>query len=178
MKQHQHDRIAILLMCTASLLLSIASGNAIATEVYTWTDANGVVHYGDKPPDGQQAQIINVRETHGPGTTEADPSPGEAQSDPASDALAVNDAPEQETSPPQSVADARREKIANNRKERREAQAAMDRLCVDHRERLAHVEPNRRVFYLDESGERVRMDDDKRIALVEESKDFLTKNCG
>ncbi|MFB3079539.1 MAG: hypothetical protein ACE1Y4_16190, partial [Lysobacterales bacterium] len=73
--------------------------------------------------------------------------------------------------------DARREKIAKNRKERREAQATMDRLCVDHRERLASIEPRRRVTYTDESGERVRMDDDKRIALVEESKDFLTENC-
>ena len=47
-----------------------------------------------------------------------------------------------------------------------------------NRVRLERVEPNRRIFYTDESGENVRMDDDKRIALVEESKDFLTKNCG
>ena len=90
----------------------------------------------------------------------------------------MNDAHEQETSPPQSIADAKREEIAKNRKERREKQAEMDRMCAQHRVRLASVEPNRRVFYTDESGENVRMDDDKRIALVEESKDFLTKNCG
>ena len=177
MKQHQHGRIAILLICTTSLLLSIASGNAIAIEVYTWTDANGVVHYGDKPPDGQKTQIISVRETHGPGTSGAVPSPGQAQPDPDSDAQIMNDAHEQETSPPQSIADAKREEIAKNRKERREKQAEMDRMCAQHRVRLASVEPNRRVFYTDESGENVRMDDDKRIALVEESKDFLAKNC-
>ncbi len=177
MKQHQHGRIAILLICTTSLLLSIASANTIATEVYTWTDANGVVHYGDKPPDGQKAQIINIRETHGPGTTEATPTPGEAQPDPASDALMMNDAHEQETSPSQSAAEARREKIAKNREERREKQAEMDRTCATHRERLASIEPHRRVFYRDESGENVRMDDDKRIALVEESRDFLAENC-
>jgi len=89
----------------------------------------------------------------------------------------MNDAHEQETSPPQSIADAKREEIAKNRKERREKQAEMDRMCTQHRVRLASVEPNRRVFYTDESGENVRMDDDKRIALVEESKDFLAKNC-
>ena len=89
----------------------------------------------------------------------------------------MNDAYEQETSPPQSIADAKREEIANRRKQKREKQAEMDHLCAQHRTRLAGVEPNRRVFYKDESGETVRMDDDKRIALVEESKDFLAKNC-
>ncbi len=177
MKQNQHDKIAIWLICAASLLLSITSGNAIATEVYTWTDANGVVHYGDRPPDGQKTQITNVRETHDPGTTEADPTPGEAQPDPASDALIMNDADEQETSPPQSIADAKREEIANKRNERREEQAEMASMCAQHSARLASVEPSRRVFYTEESGEVVRMDDDKRIALVEESKDFLAKNC-
>ena len=175
MQQHQHDRIAILLICTASLMLSLAGSNAIATEVFTWTDANGVVHYGDKPPDGQKAQIINVRET--PGTTEADPTPGEAQPDPASDAPIMNATNEQETSPPRSAADAKREQIATNRKKRREMQAEVDRMCAKHRGRLASIEPTRRVFYIDESGENVRMDDDERIALVEESKDFITKNC-
>jgi hypothetical protein len=162
MKQHQHYRIVILLTCMTSLLVSIASGKAIATEVYRWTDANGVVHYGDKPPDGQKAQIINVRET---------------QPDAASNAVVKGDADGPETSPPQSVADATREKIAKDRKERREKQAEMDRMCAKHRELLAGIEPHRRVFYMDESGERVRMDDDKRIALVEETKDFIAKNC-
>ena len=177
MKQNQHDKIAKWLICTASLLLSITSGNAIATEVYTWTDANGVVHYGDRPPEGQKTQIINVRETRDPGTTEADPKPAEAQPDPASDALITNGVLEQEISPPQSIAGAKREEIANKRRERREKQAKMASMCAQHSARLASVEPNRRVFYTEESGEVVRMDDDKRIALVEESKDFLAKNC-
>ena len=41
MKQHQHDKIAISLICTASLLLSITSGSAIANEVYTAADYGG-----------------------------------------------------------------------------------------------------------------------------------------
>ncbi len=135
MKQHQHDKIASSFICTASLLLSITSSSAIANEVYTWTDANGVVHYGDRPPDGQKAQVINVRET-----------PGDRQPDPASEALITGDADKQETSPPQSAAEARREEIAKNRKERRETEAEMDLLCEKHRERLANVEPHRRVF--------------------------------
>lgn len=177
MKQPQHYRIAILLTCVTSLLVSFTSGNAIATEVYRWTDANGVVHYGDKPPDGQTTQTINVTEPPRSSATEAYPGPGGTQPDAASDAVINDPANGQETDPPQSLADARREKMAEDRKKRRETQAETERLCAKHGTRLEQVEPHRRVFYKNERGESVRMDDDKRIALVEESKDFIAKNC-
>ncbi|MEE8494908.1 MAG: DUF4124 domain-containing protein [Xanthomonadales bacterium] len=177
MRQQQPYRIVVLLTCMMAVLLSAMGGSAVASEVYTWTDANGVVHYGDVSPDGQKVQIIDLRITHRPATTEAYSNPGDTQPDPASEAIIKKDADRQETSPPRSAADARREKIAKHRKERREAQAAMDRKCTKHRERLASTEPHRRVFYTDESGEPVRMDDDERIALVEESRVFIAKNC-
>lgn len=31
-----------------------------SARAYKWTDNNGVVHYADQPPDGQNAQLINV----------------------------------------------------------------------------------------------------------------------
>jgi hypothetical protein len=46
-----------------------------------------------------------------------------------------------------------------------------------HRQRLEQLEPARRVFYTDETGESVRMDDDQRLALIEESRAFLDENC-
>jgi hypothetical protein len=30
------------------------------SRAFKWTDANGVVHYSDQPPDGQNAQLINM----------------------------------------------------------------------------------------------------------------------
>jgi hypothetical protein len=39
------------------------------------------------------------------------------------------------------------------------------------------MEPARRVFYTNEQGESVRMDDDERMALIEESRAFLAENC-
>jgi len=173
MKQRQHYRIVILLTCMASLLVSFASGNAIATEVYKWTDESGVVHYGERPPAGQTTQVIDIPETRNPGATPTDPDPGVTQPD----AAINNPVNGQETDPPQSLADAKREKMAEDRKKRRETKAETDALCAKHRTRLDQVEPHRRVFYKDERGEPVRMDDDKRIAIVEESKDFIAKNC-
>ena len=177
MKQQQQYRIVLLITCMMTLLVSVMSGSAVAREVYTWTDANGVVHYSDKPPDGEKAQTVNIWGTRRSGSTRAEPDPGDTQPDAASDAVVKDDTGGQESTTPQSLADAKREQIARDREERRETQAEMDRMCAKHGERLASVEPHRRVFYTDESGETVRMDDDKRIALVEESRDFLAKNC-
>lgn len=168
MKQQQHRTIVFLLTCMTSLLVVIASASVIATEVYKWTDANGIVNYADRPPDGQKAQTINVRDTHLPGNT---------QPDAARDAVVMDNADGQETSPPQSAADARREKIAKDRKERRVSRAEMDRKCAIHRQRLATMEPSTRVMYRAENGEVVRMDDDVRLAQVEESKAFIAENC-
>ena len=169
MKQKQHHRIVILLACMMSLLVGISSGNTLADEVYKWTDANGIVHYGDKPPEGQDAQTVNIRETKPPGTTQSDTRPQTV--------TIADDSGGQESPPAQSFAQARREKLANDRKEQRAAQAELDAMCELHRKSLADIEPNRRVFYKGENGDTVRMDDEQRISLVNESKDFIAKNC-
>ncbi|HMW49357.1 MAG TPA: DUF4124 domain-containing protein [Marinagarivorans sp.] len=35
-------------------------GGKQESRAYKWMDKNGVVHYADQPPDGQNAQLINV----------------------------------------------------------------------------------------------------------------------
>ncbi len=41
-------------------LLSVAPGH---TEIYKWTDSNGVVHFGGQPPDSEKSEIVNVTVT-------------------------------------------------------------------------------------------------------------------
>ncbi|MBP22023.1 MAG: glutaredoxin family protein [Alcanivorax sp.] len=48
--------IKILLFACAMLLLG-----QVCAEIYTWTDAQGRVHFGDKPADNDRAQAVNVR---------------------------------------------------------------------------------------------------------------------
>lgn len=50
---------------TAALLCALAvlgawAATAIAGNVYRWTDRNGVVHYGDRPPEGVQERSVTV----------------------------------------------------------------------------------------------------------------------
>ena len=160
------------------ILIILATGfasawisSAAATEVYTWTDQDGIVHYSDAPLNDGESQKIEVEGAYPPGTTDAYPSSEESAA-PATVSSQVGDGES-----PQSAAQQRREQIAEDREERREAKAENDQLCAKHRQRLTQVEPARRVFYTNEKGESVRMDDDRRMELIEEDKEFIAKNC-
>jgi hypothetical protein len=144
---------------------------AAAKDVYTWTDEDGVTHYTDTPPDSTVSETITVEDAYQPGTAGAYPPASGSENEAAVSASDV------EGEIPTSAAQKRREEMAKTRKERREEQEKTDILCEKYRQRLEQVEPARRVFYADESGEYVRMDDDQRIGLVEESKDFIAKYC-
>lgn len=146
----------------------LAGGPLTAAEVYTWTDENGVLHYSDTPRTDGPAETIEAKEAYRPGSADAYPTPAAPQ-----EAQAAAESAEA----PQSAADARRAELASQREERRESQAEIDRLCAQHRQRLEQIEPSRRVFYTDEAGETVRMDDEERVALVEESRAYIDKNC-
>jgi hypothetical protein len=177
MKQNRQHRIVVFLTCTAALLLSVISGNAVAGEIYSWTDKNGVVHYGDRPPEGQKTQIVVVPQAPRPDSPGAYPSPDGAQPGSENNAAdATSAAGEQETAP-LSLADQRREQLAKDRKEKGEAREDTERMCAKHRKRLTQMEPARRVFYTNEKGESVRMDDDLRIELIEEDKAYIAENC-
>ena len=162
----------------SEILLVLIAGFAIvwfqsatATEVYTWTDSDGIVHYGDTPPASGESQKIDVEDAYRPGTANAYPPPEESAHIPSEPA---EDVPEEDALSP---AQQRRKQIAGDREERREARVEIEQMCARHKQRLAQVEPARRVFYTNAKGESVRMDDDKRIDLVEESKEYIAKNC-
>jgi hypothetical protein len=151
-------------LCTLAILTACAfSTNLLATDVFTWTDENGVVHYSDLPSDTAEAKEISVEGVYKPGTVESSsPSPAGSESTEES---------------PATAAQQRRERIASEHEERREKQAETEQMCVRHKQRLEQMEPARRVMYQGESGEMVRMDDDQRMKLIDESRNFITKNC-
>jgi hypothetical protein len=152
----------LLALCAVSLW----TGALGAAEVYTWTDENGVVHYSQTPRPQGGEQVLEVEEAYKPGSVPAQPpavAGGEETGEPAEATL--------------TAAQARRQQLEEKRAANRERQELNQELCGLHRQRLEQLEPARRVFYTDESGETVRMDDDQRIALVEESRSFVEENC-
>ena len=55
---------ALLLMLAVSVV--VCAPCAFAGDVYKWTDVDGRVHFGDRPPDGAPAQEIRIRSVDGP----------------------------------------------------------------------------------------------------------------
>lgn len=168
MKQGIANQLLLPVCLLAASVLLTWSGGITATEVHTWTDENGVIHFSDSPSSSGESDTIEVEDIYKPGTTDAT-DPGEQPDSAAAE-------PGQAESPP-STAQERRDKMAKEREERRENKAINDKLCTLHKDRLARVEPARRVMYTDDNGELVRMDDDERTGMIEESKEFISENC-
>lgn len=159
------------LLIIAALASCAWLNTAAATEVYSWTDESGTLNFSDRPPANDGSQIINVDDAYRPGTTGAYPLNEDNADAPSASAEAGS------TGETLSAAQQRREDIAKVREERKEAQAEKEQMCGKHRKRLEQMEPARRVFYVNERGEEIRMDDDRRMKLIDESKDYIAKNC-
>ncbi len=144
----------------AVLVLGAAGQSVLATEIHTWKDKDGVVHFSDTMPANTATQTIEI---------------DDAQQSSASAAPAPK--PAGTGDQPQSAAQQRRQEIADARAAQREEREKTEAVCQRHRQRLEQMEPARRVYYRDENGQEVRMDDVQRITLVEESRNFLAENC-
>ncbi|MDL0433427.1 DUF4124 domain-containing protein [Marinobacter sp. TBZ242] len=46
---------------TLAVLLAVAPTMSSAASVYKWTDEEGVTHFGDRQPTGQQAESVSIR---------------------------------------------------------------------------------------------------------------------
>ena len=154
-----------ILQLAGMAMVCLLAGNAAADEIYRWVDENGVIHFSDLKPGAAESETIQVEGGPG-GVSYSEPVAGSTQPDVDAD-----------EAQPMSAAQQRREAIADARKAQREKQAETDRLCERHRARLEQMEPARRVYYRDEQGNEIRMDDTQRVTLVEESRNYITENC-
>lgn len=142
-----------------ALLTAGIAAHAMAQgqQMYQWTDKDGTVHFSDTPPPDQQVEASAV------------PPGAEKMGQETAGAAAATEMA--------SAAQQKREELARKRDEA-EAQAALrDAGCAAKRAEVARLEPHRRVFYTDENGETVRMDDEVRVAQVAAAKRYLEENC-
>lgn len=149
----------------AALAFSLMASTAVWAEVYRWTDENGVTHFSQTPPPaGQEADIADVPDSV--------PAQGQAP------AAGIDfDGSGTAADPGMSAADLRRQEIAESRDRQQSEREALEALCRQTRNRLELIEPNRRVYYTDEDGETVRMDDQERVDEVEQLRNFIDNNC-
>ena len=131
--------------------------DAQAKEMYSWTDENGVVHFSDTKPAGQEVQ------------TQAIPQGQALQgSNPYQQGNAANEP---------SLGQQRREEIDREHQEARANTAMNDAQCAAWQAEVDRLEPQRRVFFTNEKGETERMDDVERTNKVAQLKSQIAKNC-
>ena len=151
-------RTVLYLGLTVVFCLSVTT-NAIgqSRQMYSWTDENGVVHFTDSRPEGEEVTIHDIPDSE----PQADGSPQQ----------------QPEAADETSLGQQRREELNQARQETRQAQDLKVVECTAMRAEVQALEPNRRVFYQNEEGETERMDDVERANRVAEAKAFIEQNC-
>lgn len=121
------------LLCAALLAFS---GLASAT-VYKWTDAQGKIQYGDRPPDGVKAELVTLLGNRNPSQVSARPDTARAPRSSSESAPAA--APETRKTVDQDVA------------------AVKAKQCADAQERYRKLIEGRRIYKEGKDGERQYM---------------------
>lgn len=140
------------MIVTTSLAL-VLSSTAMAGQIYKWVDAQGVTHFSEQPPQGQQANTVNT----------ATPPPPTPEPKPAPTFKDIAD-------PQQAAADAK------VKKEVAEQEAQRLKYCETQRNNLAQLENNPRVR-VEDGGEMRRLGEDERQQRIADSKKAITENC-
>lgn len=154
--------------------LCAAAGPAAATEVYRWKDANGVTHYGARPPEGVEAERMNIKEPP-PATPVAAPSPP-ASSEEGGEGGAGGEGGEGgsvEEANARAEA-ARQEALAAAAQARRIAREAN---CARARQNL-QVLRNNNLVTLREGGESRTLSAEQIAAQIAENEAAEAQNCG
>ena len=108
--------------------------------VYKWLDAQGKVQYGDRPPNGVHAEVVQGLTTHAGSSRAARP----PEPEPAPAARSG-----QSPGPPLKTDDAAAKKSVDN-----DVSQVREKQCVEARERYRKLIEGRRLFKTGDNGER------------------------
>ncbi len=148
-------------LTTAAIFLIVASAPLGAAEIiYKWVDDKGTVHYGERPPQGVDAEPVLV-------TAAPNRDPANAPYASASDA--DDDAP--------NAAQQQREERAARLEERRQEEAKIAAACTAQRARLEELVPHSRVILQNPDGTSRMLDDEERLSMIEEARAFVDEHC-
>ncbi|AHI29326.1 DUF4124 domain-containing protein [Marinobacter similis] len=143
---------------TLSLLLAVLPSVSMGASVYKWTDENGVTHFGDRQPNGAQAEKVNVRSGSASPSSTNRPSPTER----------VNALEEQE----QEAAEQRRQSAAEEaRQKQREANCSTAQANLDVMARNARIR-------IEEDGEQRYLTPEEIAQKRTQFEEIVTESCG
>ena len=148
-----------LALTCAVAAMTFAAG-ATANEIYKWTDADGNVHYEDRPSGAASEERIDItyRRTDSGAVNQRIQARLDRQADRA-EAKSVAAAQEQEAIDKATAAEER------------------SKACERARARLETYLQSRRLYRTDENGERVYLDDAERQEARQKAEEQITENC-
>lgn len=149
-----------LLSVAVILILSGASSTTFAGKIYKWVDANGKVHYGERPPSGKGKQM----RVPGAASRGAAPAPK-----PSNKTEAANKFLE-------SLAAERKEKNEAAGKSAKEKEIS-DKNCSNARKRVAGLKMGGRRYEVTEKGERSYLDEATIQSRLKKAQESVKKWC-
>lgn len=150
-------RLHRILLTTA---IALISGSAFAGEIYKWTDADGNVHYGDRPTTTAPVERVAISSR----STDTAAVTARRQ---AHDELQVSRAEKK-------AERAEADKAAADAKAEEENRAQQ---CEMYRARMQSFLQAPRLYREDESGERVYLDDEQILAARAKVQDKIQETC-
>ena len=149
-------RNVLIVISTASLLVG---GTALSGEIYKWTDADGNVHYEDRPigDDVERLKVIS---------SNTDNDTVQASIEARHDREAVrSEARSKRNEDEQAAAEAEAEAAQRNVK------------CQESRTRMESYLQSRRLYKQDDAGERVYLDEDQTMQARADAQEMIQKYC-
>ncbi|MEE4173223.1 MAG: DUF4124 domain-containing protein [Xanthomonadales bacterium] len=147
-------------VAVALATLALATTPPILAEtIYKWVDESGTVHYGERPPEGVDAELVTV--------TTAKPRSGD-------DPYAATRT--QQTEKKEAEAERMVEQTAAI-EQRQQEQARLEAACAAQKSRLEQLIPRSKVLLQNPDGTSRMLGDDERLAMIEESQKFVDENC-
>ena len=148
-----------LAIATASMLAIIAANSAFAADIYKWTDAEGNIHYGDRPVGDQTERVaIASRPT-----------------DPARIQAATQARVEARTAKSEAAAAAAAEGPSPEDLQAEAAERAAR--CTTVKAQMQQLVTSRRVYREDADGERVYLDESETLAARERVENQIAEYC-
>jgi hypothetical protein len=149
-------RFVPMAIAAASLVLAPA---AFPDAMYKWVDEKGVTHFSSEPPPDGKAQKIDVKPAAPSGAKPGEP-------------LRLEDVRKR-------ALELRDERLAKEKREddvRRKAEEDKAR-CLRAQDDLEQMRRSRRIYSMNERGERVYVEDKDRAALLEKAQGNVDTYC-
>ena len=143
-----------LLLCAAL----IAWSTMASAVVYKWVDGEGKIHYGDQPPDGVHAEVVELLGTHVARSSQASPSASAQDSKTA----ANNQSPQ---------ADATKKAVDED------VAAARQKQCADAQAHYKQLIEGRHLYKTGPDGERQYLTSDELDAMRLTAKQDVDTSC-